>query len=56
MKCPYCQIDMVIGQAIDPVWPSNARFVIPPKPSNGHDLKIIKCWKCPKCGHSDDGV
>ncbi len=47
---------MVIGQAID--MNANERnqcFGFGQHPVDKDTLKIIDCFKCPKCGHSDDG-
>jgi hypothetical protein len=56
MKCPRCNIDMVIGQAIEPSYDENARYILPPQNITYQTMKIITCFKCPSCGHSDDGV
>ena len=56
MDCPRCKIPMTIGQAIDgfeddemcrrPSWQHSV---------DKDSLKLVHCFKCPKCGHSDSG-
>lgn len=55
MKCPKCNVDMMIGQAIKPQSVANAIYVVPPLSITYQTMKIIQCFKCPKCGYSDDG-
>lgn len=56
MICPRCNVEMKIGQAIK-TEPSSLCLAIKSFFSliRAEDLKIINCYKCPKCGHSDDG-
>lgn len=55
MICKRCNIEMKLGQAIhtdrDP--PRNVCFGFG-NIREKHPLKIVQCWKCPKCGHSED--
>lgn len=53
--CPHCKIDMAHGVAIDPKRVDNALYIMPPAPLSWPDVDIIPVWKCPACGHSDDG-
>jgi hypothetical protein len=53
MKCKICDIEMVIGDAINPRYDENALYIAPQGTINNDNLEIIKVWKCPKCGHSD---
>ena len=47
-KCKRCNVYLEIGKAIDFIDPS---LLIEYTPySKG---KLIVCWKCPKCGHSE---
>lgn len=57
MICPICKVEMKIGFAIEPSFQENSRGGIVAKDDimNVNELKLIKCWKCPLCGHSDDG-
>lgn len=55
MICSKCNIEMVIGQAIDPGYEDGCRRMV------GHidltitddTLELIDVWKCPNCGHSE---
>lgn len=49
MICKRCKIIMEIGDVIDAPYPYG--IVATPLIKNP---KIIKCWKCPECGHSED--
>ena len=51
MRCPRCDLEMEIGQAIKPNYDPNAFYIAPV----GYDSspEIIECWKCPKCGFSE---
>lgn len=55
MICPKCKVEMVIGQAIQS--DEHCRYIAPGQktPITAETLEIIPCWKCPQCGHSDDG-
>lgn len=55
MKCPRCDVDMDIGIAID-AGPSNTRIFVGSKSITRPHEVLIDVYKCPKCGHSDDGV
>ena len=62
MICPCCETDpyhdveMKIGFAIAPKFTGNERSIMSLNQSMKIDeIKIIDCWKCPLCGHSDDG-
>lgn len=48
-QCPHCKIDLELGQCIDYNDP-NLRFEYTPY-SKGI---LVSCYKCPKCGHSED--
>lgn len=53
MKCPRCDVEMNVGIAINV---NGGRYIAPcVNIIDYNSLEIIKCWKCPKCGHSDDG-
>ena len=56
MKCPKCNVEMVTGIAIKPKYDSEFLSIVPLKKTlTAKEMKLIKCFKCPKCGHSDDG-
>lgn len=54
MKCPRCNVDMVIGEAIKSE-NSRSLSIVPQPLITFETMEIIPCWKCPLCGHSDDG-
>lgn len=57
MKCPRCNVEMVKGQAIDGFSGRPVRSIAAFQAVVDHKtLKLVECLKCPKCGHSDDGV
>lgn len=56
MKCPKCDGVMDIGFAIKPKYPEGCLFIMPPSKLRFEDIEFIDCYKCTKCGHSDDGV
>jgi hypothetical protein len=54
MICPTCKVEMKFGKVIMPK--NNARERTRSTPFwSATELKLVKCFKCPKCGHSDDG-
>ena len=56
MKCQFCKVEMEIGFAIEPRFHGNERCFMPLHQTMKIDeIKIIDCWKCLLCGHSDDG-
>lgn len=55
MKCPRCDVELDIGIAIDAPNPNVRIFVGSPAIRNAHKA-LIYVFKCPKCGHSDDGI
>lgn len=57
MICPKCHTEMKIGVAIKPADHDGCRIVDLWYPNliRSENLELIPCWKCPKCGHSDDG-
>jgi len=55
MICPKCKVEMVEGKAIDSPGHDTRRCFYSPVVLTNETLKLIPCWKCPKCGHSDDG-
>lgn len=58
MKCPKCNVDLVLGQAIrtyGPGGPERPCFGGPPILTIDN-LSFQFCGKCPKCGFSDDDV
>lgn len=55
MKCPRCKVDMEIGIAINAL-PSNVRIFAGSYHIKDAHKSIIEVYKCPKCGHSDDGI
>lgn len=57
MICPKCKIEMQLGIAIDTgPYGHNCILCTSPALINKDTLKIVDVLKCPKCGHSDDGV
>ena len=44
---------MVIGEVIDPHYDENSFYIAPVGSVTNDTLELIKCWKCPDCGHSD---
>jgi hypothetical protein len=56
MICHKCNVELIIGQAIE--FPESlgccTGFGGEATPRNNETLEIIECWKCPKCGHSED--
>jgi Zn-finger nucleic acid-binding protein len=55
MICPKCNIEMIMGIAIDPKFDHRAHYIMSVKPLSHDEVDIINVLKCPKCGHSDDG-
>ena len=52
-KCGYTKLE--IGTAIDPKY-VECRYIVPyNKTLRPQEVKLIYCYKCPKCGWSDDG-
>lgn len=56
MKCPRCNVEMKTGIAIDAGSTPHGAIVFTRQSYTHATLKLIKVYKCPKCGHSDDGV
>lgn len=50
MICPRCQVEMVDGFCIGA---ATSNGIVP---KEYDQPKIVSCLKCPKCGHSDDGL
>ena len=44
---------MMVGNAIDPLREEHALYIAPGTQITNETLKLIKVWKCPKCGHSE---
>lgn len=57
MNCPKCGTEMKMGIAIKPPDHDGCRIVDLwfTRLIRAEDIELIDCWKCPKCGHSDDG-
>ncbi len=53
MICPKCKITMNSGKAIESKLESCC-LGCGCKILNSDTLKIIDCWKCSKCGHSEE--
>ena len=53
MICPKCSTTMVVGVAIRTNC-ANTLYIMAPAPIRANELQLIRCLKCPKCGHSDD--
>ena len=47
-KCKICKIELRIGYTIDYKNPKEKSSF-----SYFSDGKLVKCWKCPKCGYSE---
>lgn len=57
MNCPNCNIEMIYGKTLNTDNKGFFRYIAPVSLFLKADtLKIIDCLKCPKCGHSDDGL
>lgn len=57
MKCPRCNVEMTVGIAIDAGPLEIARGITFVQHYITYKtLKLIEVYKCPKCGHSDDGI
>lgn len=54
MLCPRCGIEMDNGHAIRPNTEHDALYIVPPPLINTDTLRIILCYKCPECGHSEE--
>ena len=55
MECKLCNTGMKIGFAIEPRFHGNARGIMPfDQTMKVDEIKIMDCWKCPECGHSED--
>lgn len=55
MVCPRCDVEMVVGKAIKPKDGGLCRVYPLDEVLSADELEIIPVFKCPKCGHSDDG-
>lgn len=53
MDCKYCGIPMVIGEAIQPAVESDTMTIVPVRPIQFKDMKVILVYKCSHCGHSE---
>jgi len=58
-KCTRCQIEMIIGKAIDSGPDEYKRNVCSgmngmSQKINSKTLALVPCWKCPNCGESRD--
>jgi hypothetical protein len=47
--CPRCKLPLIDGLALDNSYSSSERGYMTPVSSG----KMIKCFKCPVCGHSE---
>ena len=56
MKCPKCNIEMIVGIALKHQCEVGARYIAPRTYEYMETPEIIKCLKCPKCGYSDDDL
>jgi hypothetical protein len=55
MICKYCKVDMKIGKAIKPLIEGRYRSFAPINQIlKLDDIEVVKCLKCPICGHSED--
>lgn len=55
MECKLCNTGMKIGFAIEPRFHGNARGIMQfDQTMKADEIKIMDCWKCPECGHSED--
>lgn len=55
MICPKCNIEMIKGIALKPLFEVGCRHIAPRNITYMLDKpEIIECLKCPKCGYSDD--
>jgi len=52
-KCGHTKLE--IGIAIDPKYEEGRYFAPYIKILKAEEVKSIHCYKCPKCGWSDDG-
>lgn len=52
MKCKLCNTEMKIGKAFDTLL-NNCRYIAPQDRILKNPI-LIDCWKCPKCGYSED--
>lgn len=50
MLCKICGTEMVIGQVLYPHTDYDHFTIAPVGPAT----EMRKCWKCPKCGHSEE--
>lgn len=53
MNCKYCNVPMVLGEAIKPAIDCDSRAIVPTAPIKFKDLEVIPVLKCPACGHSE---
>jgi len=54
MECPRCHIELVMGIVTHPYMKRNT-FYDPSNPvATAENLRLVKCWKCPSCGHSEE--
>lgn len=54
MKCPKCNVDMEIGQAINYDARGNVCTGFGHFRLTADKIDLVDVAKCPKCGHSDD--
>lgn len=55
MNCTRCKVKMKPGQAMTSTWRGMPDFSgdrYPVTMSPGGPGRVVRCWKCPKCGHS----
>ncbi len=52
MICKYCKIEMKLGEVIDPL-ASSFTMAAGRNTITQQTLKILVCYKCPNCGHSE---
>lgn len=53
MICPRCNIEKVLGKAIEPYRDEYAIYIAPLPSITADKLKLVDVYKCPKCGHSE---
>ena len=51
-RCTKCDVPYVIGYAIET--DRCGGFCTYPSRYNYDSLRLINCWKCPKCGESEE--
>jgi len=47
-KCKYCKINLKLGESVDFVDEN-----IKTEYTHYSEGKLVRCWKCPQCGHSE---